>query len=214
MLSRIIIASNTHKFNTEAVLTFNPNRSLEPVQILCIVEHIACLILEDVAGYVKRIRQARCRQVNERWTGSDGNNLKQQVSGLTTDWGLTQTLETNWPTRHFDLSSTHQLVFPSTSLLINLSTRQPVYSPTWLLTYLPTRLHVYPPTKLPIYLPTYFVRFSVRILTQNPPILSTTAPHHRKNSILARVCFGAERGTAYTCRQPIKSGINMQTLPN
>jgi len=29
---------------------FNPNRSLEPVQILCIVEHIVCLILEDVAG--------------------------------------------------------------------------------------------------------------------------------------------------------------------
>ncbi len=45
---------------------FNPNRSLEPVQILCIVEHIVCLILEDVAGYVKRIRQARCRQANER----------------------------------------------------------------------------------------------------------------------------------------------------
>ena len=36
----------------EAVFTFNQNRSLVPVQILCIVEHIACLILEDVAGYV------------------------------------------------------------------------------------------------------------------------------------------------------------------
>ena len=55
---------------------FNPNRPLELVQILCIVEHIVCLIIEDVAGYVKRIRQARCRQANERWTGSDGNNLK------------------------------------------------------------------------------------------------------------------------------------------
>ena len=44
----------------------NPNQSLELVQILCIVEHIVCLILEDVAGYVKRIRQARCRKVNER----------------------------------------------------------------------------------------------------------------------------------------------------
>ena len=106
------------------------------------------------------------------------------------------------------------LVFPSTSLRINLPTRQPVYSPTWLLTYLPTRLHVYPPTKLPIYLPTHFVRFSARILTQRLPILSINAPPHRKNSILARVCFGAERGTAYTCRQGIRSGINMQTLPN
>ena len=39
-------------------------------QSLCrfclIVEHPACLILEGVAGYVKRIRQARCRQANER----------------------------------------------------------------------------------------------------------------------------------------------------
>ena len=54
----------------------NPNRSLEPVQILCIVEHIACLIFEDVAGYVKRIRQARCRQAKERCTGSNGKQLK------------------------------------------------------------------------------------------------------------------------------------------
>ena len=45
---------------------FNPNRSLEPVQILCIVEHVACLILEGVAGYGERIRRARCRQANER----------------------------------------------------------------------------------------------------------------------------------------------------
>ena len=44
----------------------NPNRLLEPVQILCIVEHIVCLILEDAAAYVKKIRQARCRQANER----------------------------------------------------------------------------------------------------------------------------------------------------
>ena len=122
-------------------------------------------------------------------------------------------LEADWPTRHFDLSPTHQHVFPSTSLRINQPTRQPVYSPTWLLTYLPTRQLVYPPTKLPIYLPTHFVRFSARILTQKLPILSTNAPPHRKNSILTRVCFGAERGTAYTCRQPIKSGINMQIVP-
>ena len=39
-----------------------PNRSLEPVQILCIVEHIACLVLEGVAGYVDRTRLTRCRQ--------------------------------------------------------------------------------------------------------------------------------------------------------
>ena len=43
-----------------------PNRLLEPVQILCMVEHIACLVLEGVAGYVERKRQARCRQTNER----------------------------------------------------------------------------------------------------------------------------------------------------
>ena len=66
MLSRIIIASNTHNFNNEAALTFNPNRSLEPVQILCIVEHFACLFLEGVAGHAERARQARCRQANER----------------------------------------------------------------------------------------------------------------------------------------------------
>jgi len=46
------------------------------VLFLCIVEHIVYPILEDVAVYVKRIRQARCRQANERWTGSDGNKLK------------------------------------------------------------------------------------------------------------------------------------------
>ena len=57
-------------------LNFTPNQSLEPVQILCIVEHIVCLIREGVARYVERIRQARCRQANERGTGSDGNNLK------------------------------------------------------------------------------------------------------------------------------------------
>ena len=67
---------------------FNPNRPLEPVRILCIVEHVACLILEGVAGYVERIRRARCRQANERWTGSDGKELKWLISVLTTDWGL------------------------------------------------------------------------------------------------------------------------------
>jgi len=47
-------------------LNFNPNQASEPVQTLCIVEHIVCLILEGVARYVERIRQARSRQANER----------------------------------------------------------------------------------------------------------------------------------------------------
>ena len=50
----------------EIVLTFNPNRSLVLVLILCVVEHIDCLILEDIAGYAERIRQTRCRQTNEK----------------------------------------------------------------------------------------------------------------------------------------------------
>jgi len=40
-----------------------------------VVEHILCPILEGVAGYVKGIRLARCRQANESWTGNKGNNL-------------------------------------------------------------------------------------------------------------------------------------------
>ena len=48
------------------VLTFNPNRSLVFAQILCVGEHIDCLILEDIAGYAERIRQTRCRQANEK----------------------------------------------------------------------------------------------------------------------------------------------------
>ena len=50
----------------EIVLTFNPNRPLVLVLILCVVEHIDCLILEDIAGYAERIRQTRCRQANEK----------------------------------------------------------------------------------------------------------------------------------------------------
>jgi len=53
-----------------------------------IVEHIACLVLEAVAGYVERIRQTRCRQANEKCTGSEGNDLKCLISDTTTDWGL------------------------------------------------------------------------------------------------------------------------------
>jgi hypothetical protein len=52
----------------------NPNRALEPVQILCVVDHLACFTLEGEAGYVKSVWQARCRQANERWTGSNANN--------------------------------------------------------------------------------------------------------------------------------------------
>ena len=114
MFSRIIIASNAHKFNNEAVLTFNPNRSLEPVQILCIVEHIVWPYSLDVAGYVKRIRQVRCRQANKRWTGSDGNNLKQQVSGLTTDWGLI-----SWPMVNRILNDVNPIRFARTMLFLS-----------------------------------------------------------------------------------------------
>ena len=45
---------------------FNPNRSLEPVLFLFACRHLACLVLESVAGYVERIRRARYRQANER----------------------------------------------------------------------------------------------------------------------------------------------------
>ena len=55
---------------------FSPNPALKPMQILCIVECIACLILEDLADYVMRTRKTWCRQANERWTGCDGNKLK------------------------------------------------------------------------------------------------------------------------------------------
>jgi len=44
--------------------------------MLGVVEHIASLILEGFAGYVEIIRQARCRQANEKSTGNDGRNLK------------------------------------------------------------------------------------------------------------------------------------------
>ena len=48
---------------------------------------MAYLILEGVVYYDKRIRQARCRQANKRWTGSDENNIKYVVSDLTADLG-------------------------------------------------------------------------------------------------------------------------------
>jgi len=37
-----------------------------------IAEHIVCLVLEGVAGYVEIIRRGRCQHANERWTGSVG----------------------------------------------------------------------------------------------------------------------------------------------
>lgn len=43
----------------------NGRLALKAVQILCVVDHVVRLILEGVAGIVKRIRQARCRHANE-----------------------------------------------------------------------------------------------------------------------------------------------------
>lgn len=37
------------------VKRLNPNRALDPVQILCIVDHLACFTLVGVAGYVKSV---------------------------------------------------------------------------------------------------------------------------------------------------------------
>lgn len=53
-----------------------------------IVQQVACLILESVAGFVKRIRQARCGQANETWTESNANNSKYFKSDLMPDRGL------------------------------------------------------------------------------------------------------------------------------
>ena len=67
-------------------MRLNPNRLLEPVQIL-FVEHIACLILEGVAGYVERIRQAICSTSKRKMNRKRWKQPKKEVSGLTTDWG-------------------------------------------------------------------------------------------------------------------------------
>ena len=45
---------------------FQSKSGIKAACVLCVVEYIACLILEVVVDYVKRIRQARCRQSNER----------------------------------------------------------------------------------------------------------------------------------------------------
>ena len=55
---------------------FQPKLGIKAAYILCIVEHLVCLIHKVVAGYVKRIRQARCRKASERCTGSNGKHLK------------------------------------------------------------------------------------------------------------------------------------------
>ena len=70
------------------LLKLNPNRPLEPVQILFGCRHLACHILEGVAGYVERIRQARCRQPNERQPRSDANAPKQWISSLNARLGV------------------------------------------------------------------------------------------------------------------------------
>ena len=114
------------------------------MQILCIVEHIVCPILEDVAGYVKRIRQVRCRQANERWTGSDGNNLKQQVSGLTPDWGLI-----SWPMVNRILNDVNPIRFARTMLFLSQTHVSP-YRPRLRgrQTFNPTNQHHLPRNRL------------------------------------------------------------------
>jgi hypothetical protein len=51
------------------------------------VEHLVCLIVAGAAGYVKRIRLARCRQANARKTGSNAINISYLISGQMPDWG-------------------------------------------------------------------------------------------------------------------------------
>gem|GEM_PF-2627946 len=52
--------------------SLNPNRSLEPKQILFYCRHLAYLCNAGVAGYVKLQRQTRCRQENKRCYASSG----------------------------------------------------------------------------------------------------------------------------------------------
>ena len=67
---------------------FQPESDIKAACVLCVVEYIACLILEVVAGYVKRIRQSRCRQANERCTGNNANSFNYLISDLMPDLGL------------------------------------------------------------------------------------------------------------------------------
>lgn len=67
---------------------FQSKSGIKAACVLCVVEYIACLIPEVVAGYVKRIRPARCRQANEICTGNNANSLNYLISTLMPDLGL------------------------------------------------------------------------------------------------------------------------------
>jgi len=67
---------------------FQPKSGIKAACVLCVVEYIACLILEVVVDYVKRIRQARCRQANERCTGNNANSFNYLINDLMPDLGL------------------------------------------------------------------------------------------------------------------------------
>ena len=80
-----------------AYLVLTPIGSLEPLRFCLVANHVICLILASAADYVERIRHTRCRQASGRWAESDGNNLKLLISGLTTNWDLTLSLQVeNW----------------------------------------------------------------------------------------------------------------------
>ena len=51
------------------------------------VEHLVCLIVVGVPGYVKRIKLARCRQANARKTERNVINTSYLISGQMPDWG-------------------------------------------------------------------------------------------------------------------------------
>ena len=72
----MLLSSVMFKYNMPLAFIFQPKSGIKAAYILCIVEHLVCLIHKVVAGYVKRIRQARCRQAKERCTGSNGKQLK------------------------------------------------------------------------------------------------------------------------------------------
>ena len=76
------------KYNMPLAFIFQPKSGIKAAYILCIVEHLVCLIHKVVADYVKRIRQARCQQANERCTGNNANSLKYLISYLMPDLGL------------------------------------------------------------------------------------------------------------------------------
>lgn len=80
-----------------ADLVLTPIGSLEQLRFCLVANHIIWLILEGAAGYVERIRHTRCRQANGRRAESDGNYLELLIGSLTTNWGLTLSLQVeNW----------------------------------------------------------------------------------------------------------------------